>query len=96
MPPLFTIGPYLVAEETVGPRSGLTKRWRVRPNRPQSAVVGEVKWYAQWRCYAFFPVVTISTVFEHDCLRALADFTHRKTVEHREENAKRKLLEEQP
>lgn len=34
--------------------------------------LGTVKWYAQWRQYAFYPAE--GTVFEKTCLRDIKDF----------------------
>lgn len=44
--------------------------------------LGEVKWFAPWRQYSFFP--DAGTAFERDCLRTLADFCERETTEYRE------------
>jgi hypothetical protein len=41
--------------------------------------LGEVKWFGRWRRYAFFPS---DCVFEHQCLRELADFLEARTREH--------------
>lgn len=43
--------------------------------------LGEVKWFGRWRRYAFFPS---DAVFEHQCLRELADFLESRTKDHRE------------
>jgi hypothetical protein len=41
------------------------------------AHLGVVKFYPQWRRYAFFPA--IQTVYESDCLRNIADFCEMQT-----------------
>jgi hypothetical protein len=45
------------------------------------AHLGVVKWYAQWRKYAFFPAST--ALFEQDCLRDIAEFLESETEKHR-------------
>jgi hypothetical protein len=39
--------------------------------------LGVVKFYPQWRRYAFFPA--LQTVYESDCLRNIADFCETQT-----------------
>ena len=34
--------------------------------------LGEIKWYASWRRYAFYPKE--NTIHERDCLRDIAQF----------------------
>lgn len=45
-------------------------------------VIGVVKWYPPWRRYAFFPEA--NTLYEHQCLRDLAEFCNNATVSRRE------------
>ena len=59
--------------------SGKTKIYSVRTT--DGIDVGEIRWYAQWRCYAFYPFGF--TTFEHKCLRRIADFCEKKTIAHR-------------
>lgn len=35
-------------------------------------LLGEIRWYASWRKYAFFPAA--NTVFENDCLKDIREF----------------------
>ena len=51
-------------------KSGKTKVWQVETASGEP--LGEVKWFARWRKYSFFPLS--HTVFEKDCLRDIADF----------------------
>lgn len=44
--------------------------------------LGQVKWYAQWRKYCFFPAAH-ATLFEQDCLRDIATFIESETEKHR-------------
>lgn len=43
--------------------------------------LGDIKWYAQWRKYAFFPEK--NTLYEQDCLRDIANFLERKMKEYK-------------
>ena len=44
-------------------------------------LLGSVRWFGRWRCYAFFPAE--QTVFEKVCLSEIANFCHDQTVAHR-------------
>ena len=48
----------------------------------QGARLGVVKWFGPWRQYSFFP--DPDTAWERDCLRTVADFCERSTLEHRQ------------
>lgn len=63
-----------------GPDKPKTKTWMVESNE-SGCVLGWIAWYSQWRTYGFFP--DADTVFEEDCLRDIADFCERKTIEHK-------------
>lgn len=43
--------------------------------------LGFVKWHGSWRQFAFFPAH--STLFERECLRAIANFCEIETTVHR-------------
>jgi hypothetical protein len=59
--------------------SGKTQKWLVLG--AQSGVpLGDVRWYGQWRKYAFSPIA--GTVFDATCLREIADFIESRTEEH--------------
>jgi len=51
-------------------KSKKTQIWRVLTN--DDSLLGEIRWFSRWRRYAFHP--DVYTVFEHDCLRKIADF----------------------
>jgi len=34
--------------------------------------LGEIKWFARWRCYAFFPGE--ETIFNSECLKDIKEF----------------------
>lgn len=40
--------------------------------KERGEMLGEVKWFARWRKYAFFPAA--GTLFEEDCLKDIASF----------------------
>jgi hypothetical protein len=37
-----------------------------------NSLLGQVAWYAAWRCYAFYP--NANCVFEKTCLQDITDF----------------------
>ena len=67
--------------------SGKTRIWIVastldkEDSREQYTWLGQVKWYAPWRRYCFFPAER--TIFEQQCLRDIADFCAQQTIAHR-------------
>jgi hypothetical protein len=57
-----------------------TETWVVKTL--QGAVrLGIVKWFGPWRQYSFFP--DPETAWERECLRTVADFCERSTLEYR-------------
>ena len=56
--------------------SGKTKRWLVC-SLSSGVELGEVKWYSQWRRYAFFPIG--NTIFDSGCLNELQIFVSVET-----------------
>lgn len=56
-------------------KTGKTNIWPVETGTGFS--LGEVRWLASWRAYAFFP--DQETVFEQSCLRKIAKFCEMKT-----------------
>jgi hypothetical protein len=57
-------------------KSGKTKRWRVVATSG-ACDLGEVKWFAHWRCYVFEPNPV--TVFDSKCLDAISLFCKTQT-----------------
>lgn len=51
--------------------SGKTERYIVRAKQG-NVMLGDIRWFAGWRKYAFFPYA--DRVFEQDCLRDIALF----------------------
>jgi hypothetical protein len=50
-------------------------------SRMNGAPLGEVKWFAAWRKYAFFPAQ--GTVFDDGCLYEIAAHCDRETYDHK-------------
>ena len=73
---------YIRFDVPVDSATGKTRVWPVLTREPPAAVLGHVRWFGPWRCYAFFPVM--HTVFERHCLRDIADFCELVTRGHRE------------
>jgi len=53
--------------------SGKTKVWQVIA-REDNCLLGHIKWYANWRQYAFYDDSDYECVFEKTCLRDIANF----------------------
>ena len=64
-----------------GPAKPKTLTWWV-VNQYDDGQIGWVGWYAAWRKYCYF--AKPETVYEHVCLREIADFCERKTREHKQ------------
>ncbi len=45
--------------------------------------LGEVRWFARWRKYSFFPPINYLCVFEETCLQEIAEFIKARTTEHK-------------
>lgn len=58
--------------------SGKTQIWAVWSGNIR---LGEVRWFATWRKYAFVP--DGDTVYEQTCLRELAEFIEARTAAHK-------------
>ncbi len=67
-------------------KSGKTKIWKVVAL--DNLNLGDIRWFASWRKYAFFPLG--GTVWEQDCLREVADFCERQSRQIRHDWAKRR------
>lgn len=63
--------------------SGKTKVWDVATKEDSEDLIGQVRWFGSWRCYAFYPYD--KTVFEKTCLRDIANFCEEKTNNHKKE-----------
>lgn len=62
-------------------KSGKTKIFDVVTNEDNMQVLGEIRWAGAWRKYTFQPVS--NTMFDHDCLREIADFIEMHTKDHK-------------
>lgn len=50
-------------------------------SRHNGTSLGDVKWYAKWRQYTFFPGP--ATLYDCKCLREIAEYCEFKTKEHK-------------
>jgi hypothetical protein len=66
------------------PAGKKTRVWTVHPIDGANSNLGEIRWYAPWRQYAFYP--TRNSLFERQCLRDIADFCEKETNAHRATN----------
>ena len=58
-----------------------TRRWEAR-TKDERTVLGNVRWYAHWRRYVFFPEA--NTLYDQNCLWDIADFVAERTAEQKE------------
>lgn len=71
------VGPFCYATLTTTPAGQTTPRWLITS---RFSDLGMVKWFGRWRRFSFFP--TVGSVFDQECLRAIADFCEAKTAQH--------------
>jgi len=71
--------PYVRFAEIEAPKNFKTKIWDVT-TIDRAGLLGQVKWFAQWRKYTFFP--NVNTLFDFDCLTEIAEFVANETLEH--------------
>lgn len=43
-------------------------------NKRSGDILGEVKWYAPWRQYCFFPTARYTTIFNAGCMKDIVEF----------------------
>ena len=75
-----TIGKWLYAMELTQPPERKTKRWAICATDGE-VELGQIRWFGKWRCYGYFPAD--ETVYEKQCLRAIADFCETQTDKQR-------------
>jgi hypothetical protein len=51
-------------------------------NTQKTIKLGEIRWFAQWRRYAFYP--NANTVFDAACLSVIRDFIHQLMEERKQ------------
>ena len=71
--------PYVRFAEVEAPKHFKSKIWDV-PTVDRSGLLGQIKWFTQWRKYTFFP--NNNTLFDFDCLTEIAEFVAKETAEH--------------
>lgn len=74
-------------ERTQDPKK-VTREWLIQ-RKDDHMVLGEVRWYAPWRRFAFFPWP--GTIWEQDCLRVVGRFIERATLMRKQERASEKV-----
>jgi len=62
-------GKWIYIDFLMESKSGKTNIYQVISN---GVNLGDIKWYAPWRSYAFYPAE--NTLYEQDCLRDIANF----------------------
>jgi len=67
--------------------SGKTKIWKVMEPGGEYEI-GYIKWHGPWRCYVFEPLGY--TIYEKNCLRAIANFCEHQNKETRSSWRKKK------
>lgn len=74
-----------------------TSRWNVRATRG-GAILGTIKWFGRWRGYALHitPDLDEQIVFNHACLREVADFTQEQTRIHLARQRQERLADVRP
>ena len=78
-------GPHITFEERPSYRKK-TREWNVVSQG--ECRLGEVKWYAPWRRYCFFP--DGDTLYDHICLDQISAFCLRETNSMKAERAQEK------
>jgi hypothetical protein len=73
-----TKGPWLKFVELAIPERIKTTVWVVESR--SRASLGEVKWFAPWRRYCFYP---LSCILDASCLREIANFCESETKKHK-------------
>lgn len=62
-------------------KTHVTKRWAVKSTG--GSFLGEIKWYAQWRRYVFWP--NVRTLFDAECLVEIAGICGEETEKRKRE-----------
>jgi len=52
-------------------------------SRCAECILGEIKWYPQWRHYCFFPNINVETVHSDRCLLSISEFITKLNQEHK-------------
>ena len=75
---IVAIGTHIKFQDAGPSDSGKTHRWIVRAIADNVAL-GTIQWWPSWRKYTYCPIA--STVYEHVCLREIAEFFESRTGE---------------
>jgi len=71
-------GKWIYVDLLAKSKSGKTNIYQVVSN---GVFLGDIKWHAPWRKYAFFP--DANTLYEQDCLKDLESFLTEITVKYK-------------
>lgn len=74
-------GTYLNFRDVGKPNPKAATRIYYVSTRHRGENAGEVRWYAQWRQYTFWP--SGNMIFDGKCLTELAEYCKLKTAEHK-------------
>ena len=80
--PVVNSGPKWIQFQVIR-NTGKTFVWRIAAKDHGPTMLGDIKWFGRWRRYAFFPLS--DTVYEHECLRDIANFCEEQTSLHRQQ-----------
>lgn len=69
------LGKYMYVRDSQPSASGLTSIWSILGRG--DGVLGQVRWFGRWRCYAFHPEP--HTVFNAECMEELMNFCATET-----------------
>lgn len=68
---------FIYFRQGILPFGELNDRWSVQTKKDDMRL-GTIEWDASWRCFVLVP--REAAVFEHVCLRDIADFIERETT----------------
>jgi hypothetical protein len=71
-------------------QKGVTKVYDI-VSKDGDALLGKIKWYGPWRCYAFFPQA--NCLFEKTCLKDITGFIETLMLQRKLERQKQRTLE---
>ena len=76
----------IVIEKVGNTPSGKTAIYEVQ--NASDVFLGEIRWYANWRRYVFFPDVCQVCLFDASCLYKIADFCTTLMEQYKEKRKK--------
>jgi hypothetical protein len=49
------------------------------------SALGQIRWYAQWRHYCFFPTQNYGTIYSDRCLKTISEILTKLNLKHKDE-----------